>query len=302
MKKYLPHLSIIFAALLWSMDAFLRQSLYSLSPLLIITIEHGVGSLLFIPIIIKYWPKIKTLNQSGWISILWISFLGGICGTYFYTKALGYVGYIDLSIVVLLQKFQPLFAVSLAAIILKEKLSRRYLILAFFAMIGGYLVTFGNKPISIWDNNTIIAALFALLAAFCWGSSTVLGKHALIYFPFSLVTALRLIITTIAGISIIIFSDWSIIYSYISYDQWKMLLLIVFSTGTVALFVYYYGLNKLPASYTTLFELFWPLSAVVIDWQIKGKPLSFTQLLGAVILLTSMTVLTQLKSNERSQS
>ncbi len=302
MKKYLPHLSIIFAALLWSMDAFLRQSLYSLSPLLIITIEHGIGSLLFIPIIIKYWNKIKTLNQSGWISILWISFLGGICGTYFYTKALGYVGYIDLSIVVLLQKFQPLFAVSLAAIILKEKLSSRYLILAFFAMIGGYLVTFGNKPISIWDNNTIIAALFALLAAFCWGSSTVLGKHALIYFPFSLVTALRLIITTTAGILIIIFSDWSIIYSSVSYEQWKMLLLIVFSTGTVALFVYYYGLNKLPASYTTLFELFWPLSAVVIDWQVKGKPLSFTQLLGAFILLSSMTVLTQLNSNERSQS
>ena len=302
MKKYLPHLSIIFAALLWSVDAFLRQSLYSLSPLLIITIEHGVGSLLFIPIIIKYWNKIKTLKQTGWISILWISLFGGICGTYFYTKALGYVGYIDLSIVVLLQKFQPLFAVSLAAIILKERLSSRYLILALFAMIGGYLVTFGNKPISGWDNNTIIAALFALLAAFCWGSSTVLGKHALTYLPFSLVTALRLIITTITGIVIIIFSDWSTIYSYISYDQWKMLLLIVFSTGTVALFVYYYGLNKLPASYTTLFELFWPLSAVVIDWLIRGKPLSFAQLLGAVILLTSMTVLTQESSNERSQS
>ena len=302
MKKYLPHLSIIFAALLWSLDAFLRQSLYSLSPLLIITIEHGVGSLLFIPIIIKYWNKIKTLKQTGWISILWISLFGGICGTYFYTKALGYVGYIELSIVVLLQKLQPLFAVSLAAIILKEKLSSRYLILALFAMIGGYLVTFGNKPISGWDNNTIIAALFALLAAFCWGSSTVLGKHALTYLPFSLVTALRLIITTITGIVIMIFSDWSTIYSYISYDQWKMLLLIVFSTGTVALFVYYYGLNKLPASYTTLFELFWPFSAVIIDWLVRGKPLSFAQLLGAVILLTSMTVLTQESSNERSQS
>ncbi len=141
MKKYLPHLSIIFAALLWSMDAFLRQSLYSLSPLLIITIEHGVGSLLFIPIIIKYWNKIKTLKQTGWISILWISLFGGICGTYFYTKALGYVGYIDLSIVVLLQKFQPLFAVSLAAIILKERLSSRYLILALFSFTITYKLT-----------------------------------------------------------------------------------------------------------------------------------------------------------------
>ncbi|GIS56532.1 MAG: hypothetical protein CM1200mP1_04700 [Candidatus Neomarinimicrobiota bacterium] len=30
-----------------------------------------------------------------------------------------------------------------------------------------------------WDDKTIIAALLALLAAFSWGSSTVLGKHAL---------------------------------------------------------------------------------------------------------------------------
>ena len=131
MKKYLPHLTIIIAALLWSVDAFLRQSLYSLSPLLIITIEHGIGSLLFTPILIKYWDNVKKLKQTGWVSVLWIAFLGGICGTYFYTKALGYVGYIDLSIVVLLQKFQPLFAVSLAAIILKEKLSKRYLCLLY---------------------------------------------------------------------------------------------------------------------------------------------------------------------------
>jgi len=69
MKKYLPYLAIIVAALLWSVDAFLRQSLYSLSPLLIITIEHGIGSLLFIPILNKYWVKIKILKQTGWVSI-----------------------------------------------------------------------------------------------------------------------------------------------------------------------------------------------------------------------------------------
>ena len=89
MKKYLPHLTIIIAALLWSVDAFLRQSLYSLSPLLIITIEHGIGSLLFTPILIKYWDNVKKLKQTGWVSVLWIAFLGGMCGTYFYTKALG---------------------------------------------------------------------------------------------------------------------------------------------------------------------------------------------------------------------
>ena len=300
MNRYLPYLAIIIAALLWSLDAFLRRSLYSLSPLLIITLEHGIGSLLFAPALISNWGKLKKLEQTVWISLLWISILGGICGTYFYTKALSYVGYIDLSVVVLLQKFQPLFAVSLASIILKEKLSKRYLVLAFSAMIGGYLVTFGSDPISLGDDNTLIAALFSLLAAFCWGSSTVLGKKALMFLPYSVVTALRLIITTFVGMLIIIYSGWSIIFTHISYEQWGTLLLIVISTGTVALFIYYYGLKKLPASHTTLFELFWPLSAVIIDWIVMGNSLSIPQLSGAVILLASMTILTQERSNERS--
>ena len=68
---------------------------------------------------------------------------------------------------------------------------------------------------------------------------------------------------------------------------------IVLSTGMVALFIYYYGLNKLPASHTTLFELFWPLSAVIIDWIKNGEPLSATQFLGAGMLLSSVTFLTQ---------
>ena len=149
------------------------------------------------------------------------------------------------------------------------------------------------------DNNTLIAALFSLLAAFCWGSSTVLGKQALIYLPFGVVTALRLIITTIVGLFIIIYSGWSTIYNHIAYEQWKAILLIVVSTGTVALFIYYYGLKKLPASHTTLFELFWPLSAVIIDWIIFENSLSIPQLSGAVILLAAMTILTQERSNER---
>ena len=77
-----------------------------------------------------------------------------------------------MSVVVLLQKLQPLFAISLASVILKEKLSKKFLLLATIAIIGSFLVTFGLQPIAEWEDKTIIASLFALLAAFSWGSST----------------------------------------------------------------------------------------------------------------------------------
>ena len=299
MKKYLPYLSIITAAFLWSIDAYVRQSLFLLSPLLIITIEHGIGSIIFLPSIINNWDKILNITKKGWLSILGVSFLGGVLGTYFYTKALGYTGYIELSIVVLLQKFQPLFAISLAAIILKEKLTRRFILLSIIAVIGGYLVTFGLNPIKLWNNNNIVAAFYAILAALCWGSSTVLGKYILKNLSFSLVTALRLLLTTIFGIVIIISIKINLLYSPISSQQWQAIFLIVFTTGTLALFIYYYGLKNIPASHATIFELFWPLSAVLIDWVINEKTLSVMQLTGAIMLLGSMTILSNEKTNEK---
>ena len=299
MKKYLPYLSIITAAFLWGIDAYIRQSLFLLSPLLIITIEHGMGSIIFLPSIIKNWNKIINITKKGWLSILGVSFLGGVLGTYFYTKALGYTGYIELSIVVLLQKFQPLFAISLATIILKEKITKRFIILSIIAVIGGYLVTFGLNPIKLWNNNNMVAAFYAILAALCWGSSTVLGKYILKNLSFSLVTALRLLLTTVFGIIIIISIKINLLYSAISGQQWQAIFLIVFTTGTLALFIYYYGLKNIPASHATIFELFWPLSAVLIDWIINEKTLSVMQLTGAIMLLGSMTILSNEKTNEK---
>ena len=299
MKKYLPYLSIITAAFLWSIDAYIRQSLFLLSPLLIITIEHGMGSIIFLPSIVKNWDKVINITKKGWLSILGVSCLGGVLGTYFYTKALGYTGYIELSIVVLLQKFQPLFAISLATIILKEKITKRFIILSIIAVIGGYLVTFGLNPIKLWNNNNMVAAFYAILAALCWGSSTVLGKYILKNLSFSLVTALRLLLTTIFGIIIIISIKINLLYSSISNQQWQAIFFIVFTTGTLALFIYYYGLKNIPASHATIFELFWPLSAVLIDWIINEKTLSIMQLTGAIMLLGSMTILSNEKTNEK---
>ena len=96
MKKYLPPFAVIFTAILWSLDGFIRQNLFSLPSFLIISLEHIIGAIIFLPLLFKGWKEISSLNQRGWISVLWISICGGILGTFFYTKALSYVNHIDL--------------------------------------------------------------------------------------------------------------------------------------------------------------------------------------------------------------
>ena len=296
MKKNLPALAVIGAAILWSLDGYIRQNLFALPSFLIISLEHVIGAIIFFPLLIKGWAEIYTLSQRGWISVLWISICGGVLGTFFYTKALSYVEYIDLSVVVLLQKLQPFFAIALAAVILREKITKRFFILAVTAVVGGYLITFGNNPIANWNDKTIIAALLALLAAFSWGSSTVLGKHALNQISFMTITALRLTITAVITLFIIISNSQYELITEISFTNWSYIILIVISSGSIALFIYYYGLNHLPASHVTIYELFWPLSAVTIDWFIYERVMTAYQFIGAIILLTSIILL----SNENT--
>ena len=296
MKKNLPALAVIGAAILWSLDGYIRQNLFALPSFLIISLEHVIGAIIFFPLLIKGWAEIYTLSQRGWISVLWISICGGVLGTFFYTKALSYVEYIDLSVVVLLQKLQPFFAIALAAVILREKITKRFFILAVTAVVGGYLITFGNNPIANWNDKTIIAALLALLAAFSWGSSTVLGKHALNQISFMTITALRLTITAAITLFIIISNSQYELITEMSFTNWSYIILIVISSGSIALFIYYYGLNHLPASHVTIYELFWPLSAVTIDWFIYERVMTAYQFIGAIILLTSIFLL----SNENT--
>ena len=298
LTRVLPSAAVICAALLWSVDGVLRQDLHSISSLVVVAIEHLLGALIFLPFLFRSNSKIKRLDRKGWGSIFWVSICGGLLGTYFYTKALGYVNYIDLSVVVLIQKLQPLFAISLASIVLREKVSKSFIFLASTAILGGYLTTFGNKPFLFLDNKSITASLFALLASFCWGSSTVLGKAALKQISFELMTCIRLIVTgTVALLIITSSGNISDIYT-LSIENYKAIIVIVFTSGSIALSIYYYGLQNLAASHTTIYELVWPLSTVLIDWLIRGKTLSLAQMIGAIILVSSITILTKEHSSE----
>ncbi len=286
-------MAIIFAALLWSLDGFLRQELYNIPSFLIVTIEHIIGAIVFFPFLLKGKNEIASMGQRAWSSIFWISVFGGLLGLFFYTKALSYINYIDLSVVVLLQKFQPLFAISLAAVVLKERITKRFFVLAIMALVGGYFVTFGLNPIPTGNDKATIAALLAFLAAFCWGSSTVLGKHALKTLSFPVVTALRLSVTAIIAMVILVAIRGYSKITVITAIQWEIILLIVFTTGSVALFIYYYGLKHVKASHSSIYELFWPLSAVAIDWIVRGRILSPVQFIGGAMLIISIILLTR---------
>lgn len=284
-------LAVIGAAVLWSLDGLLRRDLYSLSPTLVVFWEHVFGALILAPFILKSWKKFRQLTRKQWLMIILVALLSGTVGTILYTAALGKVFYIQFSVVVLLQQTQPLFAIIAARLLLREKLTPRFFVLAGVALVAVYFISFPQLTVAGTGRAAIIAAVMALGAAIAWGTSTAFSKYSLRNTSVTHVTWLRFAFTGVfAGLVSLFFVP---VREYVQLElaQWQAILTITLSTGLVALLLYYFGLKRIPASHSTLFELAWPLSAVCIGYVAFDERLTITQIVGAILLVIVMCTL-----------
>lgn len=296
MKKLLSFgpLFIIIAALLWSFDGVLRISLYSLPPSVIVFYEHLLGAIFLLLIGFKWFKDLKKMTPREYLAIAVVALFSGVLGTVFYTAALQQIKYSQYSVVVLLQQLQPIWAITMAALLLKEKISKRFLIWAALALVAAYLISFRDLSVNLaTGSGTVLAALLALSAGLAWGSSTAISKYVLNKVSFLTGTALRFLLAPIFALIYIVGSQQTDALYRLTPVQWQTLLLITFSTGMVALGLYYYGLKKTPARITTLCELVWPASAIFIDYFLYHKSLSLSQIMGVALLLVAIYKITQ---------
>ncbi|GIK22763.1 MAG: EamA family transporter [Ignavibacterium sp.] len=288
--KFLSSAAIIIAASLWGVDGIvLRPSLYSLPVPLVVFVESAIVAVLLTPFLIKRISPLKSLTLKDWIAFVGVALFGGAIGTMAITKALFYVNFVNLSIVILLQKLQPVFAISLATLLLKEKLPKEFFLWASLAIVGAYFMTFGlSSPNFSTGDKTTIAALFALLAAFSFSSSTVLSKRALRNVNYEMGTYLRFLFAAI--IMLVIASSTGDISNIkdITTKQTVIFLIIAFTTGGSAIFLYYYGLKRISASVASICELAFPLTAVVLDYFVHDNILSPVQWIGTGVLIISI--------------
>lgn len=279
----------------------LRPALFSLPVTLVVFVESTIVALLLTPFIRKYFAEIKALGSKDWLAFMGVALFGGAVGTMAITKALFYVDYVNLSIVILIQKLQPVFAISLAALFLKEKLPREFFYWAGLAIVGAYFMTFGlHIPAISASDKTTLAALFALLAAMSFGSSTVLSKRALKNTSFELGTYLRFTITAIIMLIIVVPGGTINNLADISSTQIYIFLLIAFTTGGAAIFLYYYGLKKISASVAAICELAFPLTAVILEFILRHNILRPVQWVGAVVLLGSILRVTNIRAFQQN--
>jgi drug/metabolite transporter (DMT)-like permease len=296
MYKFAP-LFVIVAASLWGVDGIvLRPALYNLPVPLVVFIETSIVAVILTIVFRKKFHQLKSLDVKDWLAFLGVAVFGGAMGTMAITKALFYVNYVNLSIVILIQKLQPLYAILFAAVLLKEKLPREFFLWTLLAVAGAYLMTFGTAlPDLDTGDRTPVAAMFALLAVVGFGSSTVFSKRALKNVEFEIGTYLRFAITALLMLVLVLFLGQIGDVGMVSQKQALIFILIAFTTGGPAIFLYYYGLKRISASVATICELSFPLTAVVLEYLIRGNILDIIQWAGVLLLFMSILRVTRFK-------
>lgn len=297
LKNYSGPIFILIAATLWAFDGLIRQHLYTLPPIMIIFFEHLFGLIILLPFVYKNLFATK-LEKRDWGLLILISILSGVLGTLWFTTALGKVHFISLSVVFLLQKLQPIFAITTATIFLKEKFERGYILWALLALGSAYFVTFPNGIVNLeTGEGTALAALYALGAAFAWGSSTTFSKMLLGRVDAKLSTFYRFLITLVVVLPVLFIFGHGASLSAPTSAQFGWLALIAVSTGMVALYIYYKGLSKTPVHITTILELTFPFIAIVLDMVVNDVVLVPMQWLAALVLVGSIYKIARLREN-----
>jgi drug/metabolite transporter (DMT)-like permease len=272
----------------------LTPRLFNLDFVFVVFMLHAIPFVIMQSFLFQQYRYMVRFDKRDWIIILLIALFGGMLGTLAIVKALFLVNFEHLSVVVLLQKLQPVFAIILAAILLREKLRQNFIVWASVAIAASYFLTFGfHLPDFQTGAATAKAAALSVVAAFSFGSATVFGKYALKKYKYYTVNFYRFGLTAVMMLMVVLATGRMGQFSLMTGQNWLIFLITAVTTGSGAIFIYYYGLTRVRAMVSTICELMFPVSVVVFDFIVNKSVMTFPQWIGAAVMVFAVIMITR---------
>ena len=272
------------AAALWGTDALLRYPLGQTFPASTLVFwEHLLALVVLAPFLPAAVRAARRLDPRQLLALLVVGAGSSALATILFTRAFA-LG--DPVTPVVLQKLQPLVAISLAALLLGERPRRRLAVFAVPALVGAWLVAFPH-PLHVGVDQAA-PALLAVGAAVLWGAGTVLGRGLSGSLTARELVTLRFAVGLVAALVATVALGDPLTFPLRSLPAVAGLAWI---PGLLALWLYYRGLHSTPASRATLAELAYPVTGAVLGALVLGAVLSGSQWTGVVVVVAAVTAL-----------
>ncbi len=286
------------AAMLWVSDIYFRNQLSHLSASQIVVMETALVAVFLLPLLWAGRRELPGLGWRRWLALLIIGAGPQAVATWLFTKSFLHFVF---AVTYVVQQTQPLIAITLAWLILRERRRAWFWPLMFVALAGVYLVVFAKdpgEPFAVLQGRNVTAdarvrleaGLEALGAAALWAAGTVLGRFVLGTLSFRTTTALRFTLALPILVAIVLLeSGPSGFTHYRLSDFFPNFLYIALVPGVIGLLVYYRGLRSTPASIATIAELTLPvtiqlLAALPFPYGFGQRFYFPTQVIGTALL------------------
>lgn len=281
---------IALAAALWATDALFRlPTVQAMDPTYIVFVEHLLSTAVLLPWVWFRRQGRQRLRGRDLLGFGVIGTGGSALATVLFTASFRYV---NPSVSILLQKLQPVIVTLLASVFLAERPGRGFFGWALVALLSSIVLSFPDfnfQPLLQGLDLRSRGALYAVLAATLWASSTVVGKALLSHLAPSVVTFGRLAAGLVTLTLLLLLGSAPLpIAASVQPPLRDALLYMALVPGLIAMLAYYAGLARTRASSAAFVELVFPVSAVLLNTFFLNAPLSFIQLAAGAALLFSV--------------
>jgi len=282
---------IMLACLTWALDTLIRYPLLEqgYGTLQIVLIEHITLALITFPLIWRHRKVLRRLSCKSYFALFFIGGIGSALGTLAFTEAFHYL---NPTVVILLQKLQPIVAVITAYWFLKEAIDRRFVQWAGVILFGSVVMIWpdisGLSTASLHYSDNMTSILlgygYTLLAVLAWGCATVCGKYlANNQVPANAIMSGRFLSGLIV-LSVLALQSGANVTAFSTRDVGWIVVMALLS-GLFGMWLYYRGLGRIRAQHATLVEMTFPVFAAVINWVALDMTLTTYQIAGATLLI-----------------
>ncbi|UCE10748.1 MAG: DMT family transporter, partial [Candidatus Thorarchaeota archaeon] len=212
-RKNLAWLAIVFTTVFWSSSLILAKIVYpEVTPIIFVTLRYTIACP-FLVLIVAIAQK-QTESTGGVRRVWHLVLAAGIAGP-FLSQMLQYIG---LSMTtagetLLLLNLSPVFAIIMAAPILKESITSTKVGGLVLAMLGVFLIMLGGTTIDVeFDSLRLLGDIIIVVSTFLFAINGIVGKIAIesvdsvsltLYSTISIVPFLWLTAATMEDITII---------------------------------------------------------------------------------------------------
>lgn len=284
-------LFIMIACLTWALDTLIRYPLLNAgySTLQIVLAEHITLFIVTLPLLIRFRQEFRQMSALSFASLFFIGGIGSAIGTLAFTQAFHYL---NPTVVILLQKLQPLVAIICASWLLKERIHKGFVYWASIIVIGSLTMIWpdiiglnhGTLHYSEDRSEIFLGYGYTLLAVFAWGMATVCGK----YLSRTGMSA-NAIMSGRFATGLVVLAAFALVQPEqiitMKHVDIGWLVVMALLSGLIGMWFYYRGLRQVPAQVATLAEMTFPVFAALINWLVLGMSLNGFQILGACLLI-----------------